>query len=198
MPTEKENMLSGKPFKAFDKELSEERAYAKELIFDFNQLRPGEYASKNKLLKKLIGSTPKSFYIEQPFYCDYGYNIEIGNKFYANTNVTILDCAKVSIGNNVFIGPNVGIYTVSHPIHHEPRNQFFEQAQPITIGNNVWIGGSVVINPGVTIGDNSVIGSGSVVTKNIPSDVIAVGNPCKILRKITNQDKQDFQKMMDS
>lgn len=192
MPTEKENMLSGKPFKAFDKELSKEKAYARELVFDFNNLSPGEYAAKNELLKKLIGSTPKSFYIEQPFYCDYGYNIEIGNKFYSNTNLTILDCAKVTIGENVFIGPNVGIYTVSHPIHHEPRNQFFEQAKPITIGNNVWIGGSVVINPGITIGNNSVIGSGSVVTKNIPSGVIAAGNPCKILRVVTEEDKARF------
>lgn len=192
MPTEKENMLSGKAFKAFDKELSKERTYARELIFDFNKLRPGDYAAKNELLKKLIGSTPKSFYIEQPFYCDYGYNIEIGNKFYANTNLTILDCAKVIIGSNVFIGPNVGIFTVSHPIHHEPRNQFFEQAKPITIGNNVWVGGSVVINPGITIGNNSVIGSGSVVTKDIPSGVIAAGNPCKVLRTVTEEDKEGF------
>ncbi len=192
MPTEKEKMLSGQPFKAFDKELSEERLFVKELLFDFHLLRPKEFAKKNELLKKLIGITPKSFYIEPPFYCDYGYNIEIGNKFYANTNLTILDCAKVSIGEHVFIGPNVHIYTVSHPIHHEPRNKFIEIAQPVKIGNNVWIGGSVIINPGVTIGNNSVIGSGSVVTKDIPENVIAVGNPCRILRAITEDDKADF------
>lgn len=192
MTTEKEKMISEKPFKAFDKELSEERAIAKELLFDLNSARPKEFAKKNELLKKLIGKTPKSFYIEPPFYCDYGYNIEIGNKFYSNTNLTILDCAKVSIGDNVFIGPNVGIYTVSHPIHHEPRNKYFEIAKPVVIGNNVWIGGSVVINPGVTIGDNSVIGSGSVVTKNVPKNVVATGNPCNTLRKITEADKSYF------
>lgn len=189
MPTEKEKMLSSKPFKAFDKELSDERALAKDLLFDFNALRPKEFAKKNKLLKKLLGKTPKSFYFEPPFYCDYGYNIDIGNKFYSNTNLTILDCAKVVIGSNVFIGPNVDIYTVFHPIHHELRNQFFEIAQSVTIGDNVWIGGSVVINPGITIGDNSVIGSGSVVTKDIPKNVIAVGNPCTVLRKISDEDK---------
>lgn len=188
MPTEKEKMLTGQPFKAFDKELSKERAYAKELLFDFNSARPTEFSKKNDILKKLFGKTPKSFYIEPPFYCDYGYNIEIGNKFYANTNLTILDCAKVTIGNNVFIGPNVGFYSVSHPIHHELRNKFFEIAKSIIIGNNVWIGGSVVINPGVTIGENSVIGSGSVVTKSIPENVVAVGNPCRVLRTITKND----------
>ncbi|GAB5408518.1 MAG: sugar O-acetyltransferase [Balneolaceae bacterium] len=192
MDTEKDKMLSGKPFKAFDKKLSEEREKAKELLFEFNTSRPKEFAKKNELLKKLIGKTSKSMYIEPPFYCDYGYNIEIGNKFYANTNLTILDCGIVSIGSNVFIGPNVGIYAVSHPIHYEPRNNYFEVAHPITIGDNVWIGGSVIINPGVTIGDNSVIGSGSVVTKNIPENVVAVGNPCRVLRKITETDKNKF------
>lgn len=185
-------MLSSEPFKAFDKELTKERALAKELLFDFNSLRPNEYAKRSELLKRLLGKTPKSFLVEQPFHCDYGYNIEIGNKFYANVHLTILDSAKVVIGENVFIGPNVGIYTVSHPIHSEPRNQFFEIAKPITIENNVWIGGSVVINPGIEIGRNSIIGSGSVVTKNIPENVIAVGNPCKVLRSITEKDKTDF------
>lgn len=190
MPSDKEKMLSGKPFKAFDKELTKDRTLAKELLFHFNELRPTEFAKRNELLKKLIGSIAKSVYIEPPFYCDYGYNIEIGNKFYTNTGLTILDSAKVKIGSNVFIGPNVGIYSVSHPIHYEPRNKYFEIAHPITIGDNVWIGGSVVINPGVTIGDNSVIGSGSVVTKNIPDNVVAAGNPCKVLRQITDADKQ--------
>ncbi len=189
MPSDKENMLNGKAFRAFDKELTQERAFAKEILFEYNTLRPTEYAKRNELLKQLIGLKPKSCYIEPPFYCDYGYNIEIGNKFYANTNLTILDSGKVTIGKNVFIGPNVGIYSVSHPIHHEPRNQYLEFARPISIGDNVWIGGSVVINPGVTIGANTVIGSGSVVTKSIPENVIAAGNPCKVIREITDEDK---------
>lgn len=196
MSTEKEKMLSGQPFNPFDKELSKDRLSAKELLFDFNAVRPNEFPKKNGILKKLIGKTTKSFYVEPPFYCDYGFNIEIGHAFYANTNLTILDCAKVHIGNNVFIGPNVGIYTVSHPIHYEPRNRFFEIAQPITIGDNVWIGGSVVINPDVKIGNNSVIGSGSVVTKDVPEDVIAAGNPCKVIRKITEKDTSDFRSFM--
>ncbi|MEQ9308798.1 MAG: sugar O-acetyltransferase [Balneolaceae bacterium] len=192
MLTEKEKMCSSKPFKAFEKKLSEERANAKELLFEFNTAKPKAFSKKNELLKKLVGKAPKSFYIEPPLYCDYGYNIEIGNKFYANTNLTILDCAKVVIGNHVFIGPNVGIYAVSHPIHYEHRNKYFEIAHPITIGDNVWIGGSVVINPGITIGNNSVIGSGSVVTKNIPENVVAAGNPCKVIREITEMDKMEF------
>ncbi len=191
MPTQKELMLSCQPFKAFDKELTKEREKAKELLFQFNALRPNEYAKRNVLLKELIRDCPKSIYVEPPFYCDYGYNIEIGNRFYANTGLTILDSGKVRIGSNVFIGPHVGIYSVSHPIHYEQRNQYFEIAAPITIGDNVWIGGSVVINSGVNIGNNSVIGSGSVVTKSIPENVVAAGNPCKVLRKITEADKKE-------
>lgn len=192
MSSQKENMLSGKPFKSLDIELSKEREFAKEVVYKHNNLHPHKYADRYNLLNSLLGKTPKAYYIEQPFYCDYGYNIEIGNKFYANINLTILDSAKVCIGNNVFIGPNCGIYTVAHPIHFEERNKYFEFAHPITIGDNVWIGGSVVINPGVTIGKNSIIGSGSVVTKSIPENVVAVGNPCNVLRAITENDKSGF------
>lgn len=129
-----------------------------------------------------------------PFRCDYGYNIEIGANFYANYNLVILDCANVIFGDNVFIGPNVGIYTAGHPLHFHLRNQAFEYALPIIIENNVWIGGNVVINPGVHIGNNSVIGSGSIVTKNISEGVLAVGNPCKVLRQITDDDKNYYYK----
>ncbi|TXE12076.1 sugar O-acetyltransferase [Seonamhaeicola algicola] len=192
MLTEKQKMLAGKPYKAFDLELLTERQNTKEAIFNFNNLNPKQIQARNAIIKKLFGSVKDNFFIEPPFRCDYGYNIEIGNNFYSNYNLVILDCAKVSIGNNVFIAPNVGIYTAGHPIHHEPRNNEFEYAFPIHIGNNAWIGGNTVINPGVTIGNNVVIGSGSVVTKNIPDNVIAFGNPCKIYREITEKDKQFY------
>lgn len=192
MISEKEKMISGKPYKAFSDELLTERQHAKEMIFEFNSLRPNQIKKRNKILVNLLGKTTNKFFIEPPFRCDYGYNIEIGENFYSNYNLIILDCAKVSIGDNVFIGPNVGIYTAGHPLHHEMRNQEYEYAFPINIGNNVWIGGNVVINPGVSIGMNSIIGSGSVVTKDIPCNVIAVGNPCKVLREITDDDRQYY------
>lgn len=189
MQSEKEKMLSGKPYKSFGEELLGERQLTKELIFDFNNLRPTEIDKRNNIIKKLFGKTGKTFFIEPPFRCDYGYNIEVGENFYANYNCIILDCAKVVIGNNVLFAPNVSLYTAGHPIHYEIRKQEIEYAFPITIGNNVWVGGNVVINPGISIGNNTVIGAGSVVTKNIPANVIAVGNPCKVLRQITEEDK---------
>lgn len=189
MNSEKEKMISGKLYKAFDKELLNERQYAKEQIFNFNSFRPNEVAKRNEVIKMLFGKTKNTFFIEPPFRCDYGYNIEIGENFYSNYNLIILDCAKVIIGDNVLIGPNVSIYTAGHPVHYEIRNQEYEYALPIHIGNNVWIGGNVIINPGITIGDNSVIGSGSVISKDIPGNVIAAGNPCKVLREIMEDDK---------
>ena len=189
MQSEKEKMLSGKPYKSFGEELLGERQYAKEFVFDFNNSRPAEIGKRNDIVKKLFGKTGKTFFIEPPFRCDYGYNIEIGENFYANYNCIILDCAKVIIGDNVLFAPNVSLYTAGHPIHYTIRNQEIEYAFPITIGNNVWIGGNVVINPGITIGDNTVIGAGSIVTKNIPANVIAVGNSCKVLRQINDEDK---------
>lgn len=194
MKSEKEKMISGQPYKAEDPVLVNERAIAKEILFDVNNCRPKETVKKNDLLKKLLGKTQKNFYFEPPFRCDYGYNIEIGDNFYANYNLIILDCAKVIIGNNVFIAPNVGIYTAGHPLHYHLRNQQFEYALPITIGNNVWIGGNVVINPGIKIGDSSVIGSGSVVTKDIPDGVLAFGNPCKVSRQISADEKDIYYK----
>jgi maltose O-acetyltransferase len=194
MKTEKEKMLAGDPYLASDAELVNERLAAKELIFDLNALRPAKIEERNALLQKLLGKTAGNFYVEPPFRCDYGYNIEIGENFYANYNLVILDCARVKIGSNVFIAPNVGIYTAGHPIHAELRNQELEFALPIEIGDNVWIGGNVVINPGVTIGSNAVIGSGSVVTKNIPANVVAAGNPCKVLRTITEEDRSYYYK----
>lgn len=187
-------MISGNPYKASDALLTKERELAKEILFDFNNLRPAETEKRNRLIKKFFGKTAASFHIEPPLRCDYGYNIEIGENFYANYNLVILDCAKVIIGNNVFIGPNVAIYTAGHPMHFGLRNQEYEFALPITIGNNVWLGGNVVINPGIKIGDNTVIGSGSIITKDMPACVLAFGNPCKVVRQITEADKNYYYK----
>lgn len=190
--TEKEKMLSGQPYLAFDEELFKERQYAKEILFTFNSLHPSEINKRNELLKNLLGKVPKQFFIEPPFHCDYGYNISIGENFYANYNCMILDCASVTIGDNVLLAPNVGLYTAGHPLHYEPRNKGIEYAFPITIGDNVWIGGGVIVNPGITIGSNVVIGSGSVVTKDIPSNVVAAGNPCRVIKAITDDDRDKY------
>jgi acetyltransferase-like isoleucine patch superfamily enzyme len=189
METEKEKSLNGKLYKASDYELYTERQYTKELIYRFNTLPPSDVSGRNEIIRKLFCKTGKNFIIEPPFHCDYGSNISIGNNFYSNFNLIILDCAKTVIGDNVLIGPNVGIYPAGHPVHPELRRLEYEFAFPVTIGSNVWIGGSVVINPGITIGDNSVIGSGSVVTKDVPANVVAAGNPCRVIREISERDK---------
>lgn len=190
MKSSKEKMIAGEPYQAMGRELFDERQHAKEELHKYNNLAPSKIKERNQILKQLLGKTGKSFFIEPPFRCDYGYNIELGENFYANYNLTILDCAKVSIGVNVMIAPNVSLFTAGHPIHHEPRVAGWEYALPITIGDHVWIGGNTVINPGVSIGNNSVIGSGSVVTKDIPDNVVAVGNPCRVIKYISEEDKQ--------
>lgn len=192
--SEKEKMLTGKAYQAGDNELAKDRLKAREIVFEFNNLPPKQIKQRKQLIKKLFGKTETMFYVEPPFRCDYGYNIEVGDHFYSNFNLTILDCAKVTIGSHAFIGPNVAIYTAGHPLHQHLRDQEHEWAQPITIGNSVWLGGNVVINPGVTIGSNVVIGSGSVVTKDIPDNVFAAGNPCKVIRAITDADKDFYYK----
>lgn len=183
--TEKEKAALGLLYDAnYDKEILKERDEAKEILFDYNHTRPKACEERKRLLTGLLGSVKKGFIIEPPFYCDYGYNIEIGENFYANMNCVMLDGAKIHIGDNVFIAPNVGIYTAGHPLDAEQRNRGLEYARPVTIGDNVWIGAGVSILPGVTIGNNSVIGAGSVVTKDIPDHVLAAGNPCRVLRKL--------------
>lgn len=185
--TEKEKCRLGLLYDAnYDKELLADREKAKELLYDYNLLRPSQKEEKKQLLQTLLGKTGEQVIIEPPFACDYGYNIEVGENFFANMNCVILDGAKVRIGDNAFIAPNVGIYTAGHPLDVEQRNKGLEYAYPVTIGDNVWIGAGVHILPGVTVGDNVVIGAGSVVTKNIPSNVLAVGNPCRVIRKIEN------------
>ena len=198
MESEKEKMLSGKLYKAFGEELLQERRFAQEQTYIFNSLPPGKTDERNAVIRGLFGGIKGSFLIEPPFRCDYGYNIEIGENFYANYNLVILDCAKVTIGDDVLIGPNVSIYTAGHPVNHELRAKEYEFAFPINIGNHVWIGGNVIINPGVSVGNRSVVGAGSVVTKDIPANVIAVGNPCRVVREITDADQKFYFKNFQS
>lgn len=189
---QKERMLAGLPYKAWLDGLSEERMACKRIIHEFNLLPPDEGERAQELMRKLLGKTGKVFHLVPPFHCDYGSNIEIGENFFSNYGLTILDVAKVTIGDNAQIAPNVAIYTAGHPVHPDSRNSGYEYGIPVTIGDNVWLGGNTVILPGVTIGSNSVIGAGSVVTKDVPEWVIAAGNPCKVIRKITEEDRKYY------
>lgn len=184
---------AGKLYDAnYDAELLREREECADKTYELNQLRPSRTAEREALIRSLFGKTKTNFTIVSPFYCDYGYNIEIGENFFANMNCVILDGAKVSFGDNVFIAPNCGFYTAGHPLDVERRNKGLEYAYPITVGNNVWIGANVSVLPGVSIGDNSVIGAGSVVTRSIPANVLAAGNPCRVIREITEEDKKKY------
>lgn len=190
--TEKEKAARGLLYDAINDDLIAERLRCRELCFDYNHMRPSLRAERRELLQKLIGKTGKVFGFAAPFKCDYGYNIEVGENFFANNNCTILDGAKVTFGDNVFIAPNCGFYTAGHPLDVEQRNQGLEYAYPIKVGNNVWIGAHTAVLPGIIIGDNSVIGAGSVVNKDIPSGVLAAGNPCKVIRPITPEDAKKY------
>lgn len=164
-------------------------------LYEFNNADCWSTAGLKKQAERLsaiLGKVGKNPTILPPFRCDYGSNIEIGDNFYANYNFTVLDVAKVTIGNNVFVAPNVSIYTAGHPIHYAIRNTGYEYGIPIEIGDNVWLGGNVVICPGVKIGSGSVIGAGSVVLKDVPENVVAAGNPCKVIRKITDEDMKYY------
>lgn len=187
--TEKEKMLAGMLYLDTDAQLVQERRAAKSLCHRFNQLDPAAEEEKIELLRELLGKTDGAFEIVAPFWCDYGYNISVGKFFYANHNTVILDCAAVTFGDNVLVGPNCGFYTAAHPIDAERRNAALEYAKPITVGSNVWIGGGVQVMPGVHIGSNVVIGGGSVVVHDIPDNCVAVGNPCRVLRAITDADR---------
>ena len=189
---QKERMLKNLPYKAWLDGLSEERLENKKMIYEFNRCAPDEAAKAQELLKRIMGKTGENVWIEAPFHCDYGYNIEVGENFFANYNLVILDVGKVKIGKNAQFAPNVAIYTAGHPIHPDSRNSGYEYGIDVTIGDNVWLGGNTVVMPGVHIGNNVVIGGGSVVTKDIPDDVIAVGNPCRVLRKITEDDRKYY------
>ena len=183
--TEKEKMLTGQIYSATDKDLLKELGKVQEMIHRYNALAPSLQEERMSILKGLLGSiADEEIIINQPFYCDYGKQIRIGKRFFANFHFTVLDEAPVSIGDDCFIGPNVSIYTACHSTDPSERNSRREWAEPVTIGNNVWIGGSVTILPGVTIGDNVTIGAGSVVTRDIPANVVAVGNPCRVMKRI--------------
>jgi maltose O-acetyltransferase len=188
--TEKEKMLAGKLYIAMDPELSKMMINCKRITRLFNQTTEEQFDYRIELLKGLFERTGEKIYIEPPFRCDYGCNISVGENFQANYDCIILDVCKVTIGNNVLFGPRVSIFTAGHPIDATVRNTLLEYGKPVTIGNNVWIGGNTIINPGISIGNNVIIGSGAVVTKNIPDNVIGVGNPCKVLREINDEDKK--------
>lgn len=186
MKSEREKMLAGEVYNPEDAELKKDRFNVKSLCIEYNNAPYKDVQKRKELLKTIFGKTGDNFTVEPDFFCDYGYNTEIGENFYANHNLVILDAARVTIGSNVAIGPNCGLYCAIHPVEAAERVKWIETSEPITIGNNVWLGGNVVVLPGVTIGDNAVIGAGSVVTKDIPANVVAVGNPCKPIKKICN------------
>ncbi len=184
--SEKEKMLAGDIYSAVDPALLDELKATRELLYDYNSLRPSDDARKLQLLKKLLGHIGSDdIIICQPFLCDYGKQISVGKRFMANYHFTVLDEAPVTIGDDCFIGPNVSIYTACHSTDPVERNSRREWAKPVTIGHNVWIGGSTTILPGVTIGDNVTIGAGSVVVHDIPSSTVAVGNPCRVIKTLS-------------
>ena len=184
----KERMQAGLPYKAWMDGLLEERQENKRKVYRFNHIDPDLKEEAQQLIKDILGKTGEFIHVEQPFHCDYGKNIEVGENFFANYNLTVLDVGKVKIGDNVQFAPNVSLYTAGHPIHPVSRNSGYEYGIDITIGDNVWLGGNVVVVPGVTIGNNVVVGAGSVVTKDLPDNVIAVGNPARVIREITDKD----------
>lgn len=189
---ERERMVAGLPYRAWKDGLPEARLRAKRLWTKYNSMDFEDEAGRAAVLDELIGKHGKHFYIEAPFRCDYGTYITLGENFYANYNCTILDIAPVTIGDNVMLAPGVGIYTAGHPVHPDARRSGYEYGRPITIGDDVWIGANSVICPGVTIGSGAVIGAGSVVTRDVPANVVAAGNPCRVLRTITEEDKKYY------
>lgn len=176
----------------YEPELIAMREKCADLCYEFNMCKPSDTAQQQELLKKILGTIKGSITVTAPFYCDYGSNITVGDNFYTNHNVTILDGAPVTFGDNVFIAPGCVFSTAGHPIDVEQRNQGLEIALPITVGDNVWIGANVTVIPGVTIGSNTVIGAGSVVTRDIPDGVVAAGNPCRVIREVTEGDKNKY------
>ncbi len=161
-----------------------------DLCYDYNHTRPSDMKTRESIIRKLFGKVGANPYIEPNIFCGFGFNISVGDNFFANNNCIFVDPGKITFGNNVFIGPSCGFYTAHHPVDAQMRNALLEQALPITVGDDVWIGGGTVVVPGVTIGSDVVIGAGSVVTKDIPDHVVACGNPCRVLRPITESDKK--------
>ncbi|MBR3666212.1 MAG: sugar O-acetyltransferase [Ruminococcus sp.] len=182
--TEKEKQQAGELYDPSDRELLNERIKAKKLCAEYNAVESNDFQKRERVLDRLLALKGVKTVIEPNFFCDYGYNIILGDNFYANHNLVILDCADVTFGDNVFIGPNCGFYAAEHPVDARLRNQGLESAKPITVGSSVWIGGGVNVLGGVTIGDNVVIGAGSVVTGDIPSNCVAAGNPCHVVKML--------------
>ena len=174
-----------------DPEMTQEHYACKDKCFAYNNIPPSHIEERTALLTELFGKTGEELTVHSPFWCDYGYNIEVGENFFANHGCVFLDGGKITFGDNVFIAPLCGFYTAGHPVDAERRNIHLEYSHPIKVGDNVWIGGGTQVMPGVTIGSNVVIGAGSVVTKDIPDNVVAVGNPCHVVRPITDQDKKN-------
>lgn len=192
--TIREKMKNGMLYVDIGEGLDEERERCKELLYDYNHTRPSEKTKRKDILKELLGDTGDDVWIEPPVHMAYGKNVHIGNHFYANFNLVIVDDIDVYIGEHVMIAPNVTITPTGHPVDPDLRKPGTQFSIPVRIGNNVWIGSNAVILPGVTIGDNSVIGAGSVVTNDIPENVVAVGNPCRVLREINERDKEFYYK----
>lgn len=185
--TEREKMITGQTYQAWDTELVEGRQRAKRLLFAYNTLAPDALEQREALLRQLLGGMGENCWIEPPFYCDYGANFTVGADFYANYHCVVLDCAPVTVGNHVMLGPGVQIFTACHPLDAKSRNAGVEFAKPIVIGDDVWIGGGAILLPGVTVGSGTVVGAGSVVTRDLPPGVLAVGNPCRVLRPIAKE-----------
>ncbi|MBN1802233.1 MAG: sugar O-acetyltransferase [Candidatus Lokiarchaeota archaeon] len=182
--TEKNKMLTGKLYNANDPELVKERESARDLCQEYNTIKFSDHVARNAILKELFGESSDPLTIEPPFTCDYGSNIFAGKGVYMNLNCVILDCNIVRIGDDTLMGPNVQVYCATHPLEPELRRQGLELSLPVSIGKNVWIGGNAVICPGISIGNDSVIGPGSIVIKSIPSGVFAAGNPCKVIKHL--------------
>ncbi len=180
----KQQMMSGKWYDALDAALITDLRRCQQACFEINQMAPTMADERNLRIAQLLGKAGKGLHVNTPFHCDYGYNVEVGSHFFANYNLVILDENKVTFGHHVFIGPNCSFYTAIHPLDSEHRNLGLERSEPIHVGNNVWFGGGVTVLPGVTIGNDCVIGAGSVVTHDIPDHSLAVGNPCHVIRQV--------------
>ena len=191
---QKQRKQAGLPYRASGDGLPAEQLDNKKRVYEFNTCPPWETARMERLLRGILGGAGENVTVNAPFRCDYGYNIRVGDNFYCNYNCVMLDVNAITIGNNVQIAPNVTLTTAGHPLHPASRASGYEYGIPIVIGDNVWLGCGVVVNPGVTIGENSVIGSGSVVTKDVPPNVLGAGNPCRVIRQITDADREFYYK----
>jgi len=184
MGTEKAKMLDGELYDPGDPELVSDRKRARHLTERYNGTSPGDGSNRRDMLDELLGSLGEECHIEPPFRCDYGYNIDVGENFYANVDCVVLDVCRVDIGRNCLLGPGVHIYTATHPLDASERATGREYGEPVAIGDDVWIGGRAILNPGITVGDNAVVASGAVVTEDVPADVVVQGNPATVAKEL--------------